>query len=102
MSLAMSRIRKQASHAIALLPSMPCSPAAFIRGNGGLSAILADDFLVAVEPELGWRNADENVMAAPIPFRHAIRPEPPAEAIWQRLCTFARGVAAGNVRSYAG
>jgi len=98
----MSRIRKQASHAIALLPLIPCSPAAFIRGIGGLSAILADDFLVALEPEFGWRDADENVIAALIPFRHAVGAEPSSEAIYQRLCAVAGWDASGKVRGDTG
>jgi hypothetical protein len=102
MSSVMSRIRKQASHAIALLPPIPCSPAAFVRGIGGLSAIRADDFLVALEPEFGWRDADENVIAALIPFRHAIGAEPSSEAVCQLLCAVAGRGASGKVRGDAG
>ena len=101
-SWVMLRIRTQADHAIVLLPPRPCSLAAFVRRIGGLFAILADDFLVALEPKLGWRDADKDVIAASIPFRHAIRSEPSSEAIWQRICTVARGVAAGKVRGYVG
>src|SRR6185312_13884311 len=101
-SSVMPRIRRQAGHAIALLPPIPCSPAAFIRGIAGLSAILADDFLVALEPEFGWRDADENVMAALIPFRHAIGSEPSAEAICQCRCAVASRGASGKVRGDTG
>jgi hypothetical protein len=55
--------------------------------------ISADDFLVALEPELRRCDADENVIAASIPFCHAIGPEPSSEAIRERLCTVVgRGV----------
>ena len=81
---------------------MPCSPPALSRRIGGLSAILADDFLVALEPEFGWRDADENVVAALIPFCHAIGTKPSSEAIWQRLCAVAGGIASGKVRGDAG
>jgi len=89
--------------AIALLPPIPCSLTAFVRGIGGLSAILADDFLVALEPELRRCGADENVIAAPIPFCHTISTEPSSEPIRERLCTVVgRGVVARHVRVYVG